>query len=211
MTEFGDAFDIIKPLLPFDVASRKNRGIEQPLFLMETFPAVSDNMRDYDVVGLSGNVYHVVITNKPTCTCPDYKKRLSKCKHIYFVLLRIMKINNNDVDSDEYTDVNLECMFNNIPSITESLLANNSIKSKYHDMKGKKSDPDKCKKSSDDLCPICLDDLENEEELAFCKYGCGKQVHATCINMWIKQRGNSCIFCRQPWNPQNKEYINVYE
>ena len=37
--------------------------------------------RFYDVTGSRGVVYQVCISDEPSCTCPDFQNRRSRCKH----------------------------------------------------------------------------------------------------------------------------------
>jgi len=45
---------------------------------------------DLDLVGSTGNVYSVTLDFRPTCTCPNFAKKEDICKHIFFVLQKIV-------------------------------------------------------------------------------------------------------------------------
>jgi hypothetical protein len=64
-------------------------------------------------------------------------------------------------------------------------------------------------KDINDLCPICLDNLDNSEPLDYCKYSCGKAIHSECFKMWSKKFNNKCLYCKKPWNNIESEYINL--
>lgn len=54
-------------------------------------------------------------------------------------------------------------------------------------------------------CPICKDDMSDEEELEWCKDGCGHNVHKQCQDAWANQcaesdRGANCTMCRTEWS-----------
>uniref|UniRef100_A0A7R9U381 RING-type domain-containing protein n=1 Tax=Pinguiococcus pyrenoidosus TaxID=172671 RepID=A0A7R9U381_9STRA len=57
-----------------------------------------------------------------------------------------------------------------------------------------------------DLCGICLNEIispkakpqNDNEAVVYCKYGCGKVVHATCMRMWMEHR-SCCIYCQKEW------------
>src|SRR5438105_3268942 len=101
---------------------RKSRGKDQKIFLILTHeydPKVYE--RRYEVMGTTGNAYTVTINKSPVCTCPDHTVRHKRCKHIYFVLTRIMKVKPEQEDMSSYTDQDLNDMFANIPQITENL------------------------------------------------------------------------------------------
>jgi hypothetical protein len=90
-------------------------------------------------------------------------------------------------------------------------LVNNQYKKKYENKKKVCEGKETQQKSIDDLCPICLDDLENGDEIDFCKYSCGKSVHSECFEMWAKSKGPNCVFCRESWLKVNDSttYINL--
>jgi len=182
---------------------RKDRGLTQKIFLIETKEVTDDNIREYVVIGASHNVYNVVIKNTPTCTCPDYITRKKRCKHIYFVMLRIMKV--NDCDKKKYCDNELQEMFKNIPTITKLLCVNNKVKDQY--LQSKIND---VTVKTDDICPICLDDIQNGDEYEYCKSQCGKCVHTSCFKMWCVKNQPICLMCRSPWNSKNDmKYIKL--
>lgn len=186
---------------------RKQKSKLQSIFLIETILSEENTLeRKYVIMGSTGNIYNVVINNIPTCTCPDFVTRHNRCKHIYFVLNRVMKVDNED--KEIYSETELQDMFNDIPNIMKHLMVNDELKDTYDKLKSNNSV--KCnKKDSDDICPICLDNLENGEELDYCKYSCGKQIHKVCYGMWIKKHPATCVFCRAEWNKENNTYINL--
>jgi hypothetical protein len=70
--------------------ARIERALKQRLYLIS-----QQDEYNYYVSGLTSK-YHVCMkenTGKHTCTCPDYKHRRQNCKHIFFVLFRVLKIN----------------------------------------------------------------------------------------------------------------------
>ena len=193
--------------------SRKFRGLTQPLYIVEYYKVTNPIIRKYDVMGSTGNVYNVTIKQKPLCSCPDFQTRRIRCKHIYFILIKVMKIYRHMEDIKKFTKSQLLDLFKNIPKITTSLMITDEQKETYD--KYKKIDKKQSiiikQKPVTDICPICLDDLDNKEELDYCKYSCGNNVHKQCINMWLKNK-KTCIYCRQPWTLElmdNSDYINL--
>lgn len=187
---------------------RKQRGITQSIYLIETIINSNNKYeRKYIVMGSTGNVYEVTIKNKPTCTCPDFITRERRCKHIYFILVKVMAT--MDEDKKEYTKMDLQYMFNNIPNITNNLIVNNQLKNTYMKLKQSKIVN---RKDTDDLCPICLDDLNdaNDDEIDYCKYSCGKCVHKICYGMWTKKHAATCVFCNAEWvKKDNPGYMHL--
>lgn len=49
----------------------------------------------FNVLGATGNVYTVTISRHPHCSCPDHAKG-NVCKHILFVMLRVLKLDKKD-------------------------------------------------------------------------------------------------------------------
>ena len=51
-----------------------------------------------------------------------------------------------------------------------------------------------------DTCPICIDDLDNREPLAYCRWGCGRSIHAECMGQWRTHRNaiglTECLVCK---------------
>ena len=170
---------------------RIERCYTENIYLIESIPPDEENPleRNYIIMGNSGRTYQVTISNNPTCTCPDYMTRLNRCKHIFFVLIRIMKIEN--YSEEYYTDEELTQMFLNIPDVAKNLM--------YTGEKPQEQEEVDQKFDKGDICPICLDELENGKELDYCKYSCGKTIHKKCFSMWEKSKGGICVFCRAKW------------
>jgi hypothetical protein len=101
------------------------------------------------------------------------------------------------MDISNYTDSSYEDdelieMFNNIPPVSQNLMYQGS-----GIPNGGKEVEQKFEKG--DICPICLDPLENGKDLDFCRYSCGKTIHSKCFSMWEKTKGSICVFCRAQW------------
>ena len=208
------------------MSTRIERCFTDNLYLVESIPQNSneEKKRIYLIMGSTGNVYSVVITNKPTCTCPDFKQRKKRCKHIYFVLIRIMKVENPIIK--KFTNENLDEMFNNIPLITNNLIVDKSKRDKFHEItnniksnnskeiNSKTDNKVKQRLNDNDICPICLDNINNGKELDYCKYSCGLTLHKKCFQMWEKRNKGICVFCRADWyknkkKNKNNSYVNL--
>ena len=50
-----------------------------------------------------------------------------------------------------------------------------------------------------DICVICFDELGDASGLTHCQWGCGRAVHAVCMEKWL-QRRNDCVFCQAWWS-----------
>ena len=96
--------------------TRKQRGKTQKIFLVEHNP-ISKYVKEYVVMGTTGNIYKVKIQETPVCTCWDYMTRHRRCKHIYFILCRIMKVNQSKEDTPSFSK---RALFTASKSIFES-------------------------------------------------------------------------------------------
>ena len=183
-------------------SQRIERCYTDNIYLIESVPPDSedDTERTYVIMGHSGHVYNVTISHRPKCTCPDFYLRGNRCKHIYFVLIRIMNIDN--VTDKYYSDDDLTDMFRNIPPIAQNLMYKGS------DVEVNEGKEVEQKFEEGDICPICLDPLENGKELDFCRYSCGKTIHSKCFSMWVKSKGSICVFCRAQWYNANASSKN---
>lgn len=196
---------IFRVVMDVDSCRRMERA-KAGIFIVEIIP-YNYHKKEFVVLGHSGNVYHVIITNKPTCTCPDYQKREMNCKHIYFILLRVMKLKESLLHETHFSNKRLGILCQNIPSIMDSLYISNQMKNTYNNTKSKMNNTTVIALAQDDdMCPICLDELDNGEELEHCKYSCGKSIHKICFKMWFQKNSSRCLFCGSDFN---QTYINL--
>ena len=58
----------------------------------EVFPPKKDKIheRKFDVNTTSGNKYTVTINKLVNCTCPDFQRGASRCKHICFIMDNVL-------------------------------------------------------------------------------------------------------------------------
>ncbi|CAM6108013.1 unnamed protein product [Calypogeia fissa] len=174
---------------------------------------------DYQVLGAAGNVDTVRLATIPSCTCLDTQH---PCKHILFIMLRVLKLSSEDhriwqdalyasevsdlirkpiLDSDglQFGGQKGRNRFQDISNhVTESMGAggdgNGRLKNLQREVGGD--------------CPVCFEEMGNadgsaKEEVSFCKV-CGNNVHKDCFQRWSlsKQEAGerlTCIFCRSPW------------
>lgn len=195
---------------------RKHRGKNQKIFLVLTHDVDDSDpyTRKYDVMGTTRRIYTVTITKTPSCTCPDHVQRKTKCKHIFFILTRIMKIDQEQEDNETYTEHQLTKMFKNIPEITNNLKINNTLLNKYNNIKNNNGLVPQIKITHDDICVICLEELlESNEKVIYCRSSCGKSIHHECFSVITNNRFDKCVFCQQIWDisqfPKKDNYISL--
>ena len=78
---------------PQNVLVKQERVMTQRMFLIERSGRKDGSLEeDFSVLGSTGNVYMVKVSQIPSCTCPDFLKHQVHCKHILFVFLKVLKI-----------------------------------------------------------------------------------------------------------------------
>jgi len=74
---------------------RKERALTQKIKLIETFIDI-EGLHNYIVTGETNNIHEITMQEIPKCTCLDFTMRNNRCKHIYFILIKILNINPDD-------------------------------------------------------------------------------------------------------------------
>jgi len=124
----------IRNVCPQKVKERLRRTCD--MYLVE-YPVVDwDELKcEFIVLGSTGNVYNTTFGRVPHCTCPDYAKGNTTCKHILFLTTQIMGIDPNDKLAYQaaYIGEELEEMYNQMEDegIDKALVANKSVRSAY--------------------------------------------------------------------------------
>ena len=130
------------------------------------------------------DVYDVTVTprGRLLCSCPDFalaKRRYNKqicCKHICFVLMRILGYGYAQAESS------LDRAF-----LTES----------DHDAFLIKLKPRRNELDAETQCPVCFESLTDNPREA-CRT-CGNWIHTECMARWLNFASNTCVYCRSPW------------
>ncbi|OLP84409.1 hypothetical protein AK812_SmicGene34728 [Symbiodinium microadriaticum] len=71
---------------------RIDRALEQRLYLLKLERHRAGAGGLFHVLGSTGNVYTVNVGTKPSCDCPDFLKGRGPCKHILFIWLRVLQL-----------------------------------------------------------------------------------------------------------------------
>ena len=58
----------------------------------------------------------------------------------------------------------------------------------------------------DETCVICFENLSDEQNMTYCKYGWGKNFHMKCADHYANHKINNktdvtCPLCRKSWGP----------
>lgn len=170
------------------------------------------------VLGSTGNVYDVTIQKVPHCTCPDHAKG-NLCKHILFVLLKVMRVPSTSplIYQAAWLESELKELFEGMRlryQQVSGVLANAAVQESYKKLKGGSAienssvtkedettqDSNVRRREEDEDCPICFDTL-GDSATTYCKTHCGATFHLNCIQHWKRQQRGSltCPLCRGAW------------
>jgi uncharacterized Zn-finger protein len=174
----------------------KGRALTQRLTVISRERCGTDGMPEEKVIiaGSTGNVYTVNVGLVPSCDCPHAKKG-NQCKHIVYVMLRVLKAQENVAYQLALTSAELRDVIKNAPLIP-------GVETDGNDKPGQEQDSNR--KAVEGECPICYDELDpKNDDIVYCKASCGNNVHKACMQSWIKvaARGKAtCPYCRAAWN-----------
>ncbi len=183
--------------------SRTSRALTQRIYLMHDQTRMgSDSEFHFKVMGTTDNAYDVVIegdtaSNTVYCSCPDHSQRGNFCKHLIFIMIRVLGIPSHDIHTDyedcfDTSDLTIEACRRFFATREDALkmIAKEEEKRKPIE--------------DDDECPICYEGFKEtaKEPTVWCKAACGKSTHTSCFLRWSRANGRNavtCVYCRAPW------------
>lgn len=210
-----------RPNCTAKIYPRIERAKSQRLYLIQQDPVVKEDAQHYGgssctfhVLGSTGNVYDVVISKIPKCSCPDHQKG-NLCKHILFVFMKVIGLDHqsNLIYQSALLQSELDHIFLSMEQTQKrrrtSIMARQAVQKAFKkrsltDQEEVDDSPKRKDLSENDECAICFDIMNPQKEtLTFCKSTCGTNFHKNCIDMWIRSKGRAeqicCPTCRQPW------------
>ncbi|CAG8480083.1 5225_t:CDS:2 [Diversispora eburnea] len=160
-----------------DTKKQIERAVKEPMYLIDC-KEVNPTQRKYVVLGPTGEVYTTDIAKIVSCSCPDFHNGIH-CKHILFILLRILKVHPESdlVYQKALKEKELKLIFNNSPQITYP------SKGIVDQLKAIASRDQKKRKPIDDDCSCCHEPLGNQKVLIWCD-ACGNNIHLDCFTTW---------------------------
>ncbi|EOA85752.1 uncharacterized protein SETTUDRAFT_161688 [Exserohilum turcica Et28A] len=172
----------------------KERALTQRLTVLSRERCGSDDTPEEKVIiaGTTGNVYTVLVDREPSCDCPHAKKG-NQCKHIVYVMLRVLRAREEIAYQLALLSSELREVFQNAPPIP-------GVGTNGKDGTQKQGE-DGNRKPIEGECPICYDDLDNKENIDYCKASCGNNVHRSCMQNWkaASKGKTTCPYCRATW------------
>ena len=158
-----------------------------------------------------------------TCSCSSNTR--DHCVHTLYVFLKIFKIDKENalLWQTSYLDNEISDLLKNRfnSTVVNNNNDNNSQRTKSTINKKIRSSSTgqqsllvsvRQKLEDDVICPICHENMDEDEGLTFCKKGCGNNFHIKCIIIWGEHKKSvkepiSCPMCRCDWGPKALELL----
>jgi hypothetical protein len=208
----------------YNFVSRLDRAFQQRIYLIDCHSLSHDSLSnnslahdsstcnkrtyEFEVMGNTGTVYDISLKEggKIQCSCPDHDQNWKLCKHMLFVLIRILGINREIVYNDYFKMVEDARKSFNVTNSTIDLCSHYLQKREAMLLEGvSREDLSSGVKrkpiQEEDSCPICLEEFSStKEKIDWCKGQCGNNVHNSCFVKWSKKLDTvSCVYCRSAW------------
>jgi hypothetical protein len=172
------------------MATRKQRGLLERIYLLDA--KYETDEWNLTVKGSSKSVYKIIMSeNKVKCKCMDFNIRKNVCKHMYFILGRILK--ESKILDKINTIYDIEDNFEVISIHLKKILSNHVSNEKDCNFEY----------NNKDNCSICFEEF-GDESVEQCQLTCKNVFHSECVNLWLSQN-NSCPLCRSSWINLNSD------
>ncbi|XP_074991565.1 mitogen-activated protein kinase kinase kinase 1-like isoform X2 [Calonectris borealis] len=198
------------PYSPEETNRRVNKVMRARLYLLQQIGPNS-----FLIGGDSPDNKYRVFIGPQTCSCG----RGTFCIHLLFVMLRVFQLEPSDLMLWRKTLKNfeVESLFQKYHSRRSSRIkapSRNTIQkfvsrmSNSHTLSSSStstsSSENSMKDEEEQMCPICLLGMLDEESLTVCEDGCRNKLHHHCMSIWAEEcRRNRepliCPLCRSKW------------
>jgi hypothetical protein len=180
-------------------------------------PAKSRRQEDvilYKVCGTRDVHYEITIfknSDAIECTCPDYKYRRSRCKHIYCLIYRMLRFPTDEGEISHYAiwnkseqDIVERFSFDALPAqqLQLSFEGKEDQGLDQYDVKAAAAPAIVTKivpqrEYIGTECIICMEEMSGKDRVVYCKKQCGRSVHDACFSKWKKVgKHKTCVYCR---------------
>jgi len=190
----------------YEFRSRVDRAFQQRIYVMNV-EQIDETQFNFEVMGASGATPYIVSIEKYSfieCSCPDHTHSNKLCKHLLFVLIRVLKESMESI----YKSYFLKKIFVTTKQTFENCKTFYITKDSFIllDKDDLVSGVPQRPIEDTDCCPICFEDfnVSLKEPIVFCKASCGKSVHKQCFIKWKSRDASSggsgsCVYCRAKW------------
>lgn len=202
--------DGFSPYSPEETSRRVNKVMRARLYLLQQ---IGPNC--FLIGGDSPDNKYRVFIGPQTCSCG----RGTFCIHLLFVMLRVFQLESSDslLWRKTLKNFEVESLFQKYHSRRSSRIkapSRNTIQkfvsrlSNSHTSASSSTSTSATESSVNDeeeqMCPICLLDMLDEESLTVCEEGCRNKLHHHCMSIWAEEcRRNKelliCPLCRSKW------------
>jgi len=169
------------------------------------------------MLGSTGNVYTIRISRSPSCDCPDFSRGNQPCKHIIFILCRVLGLSPQShlIDSRVLSSDELEQIFANddarggaaaaavqaAQAVVEAVTGKKVAAAEPVEEEEAKEGERPVARKAEGECCVCFEDFASAgaAQLKACSV-CQNHLHGECITAWLSQsRDRLCPYCRSPW------------
>ncbi|KAJ8286722.1 hypothetical protein GJAV_G00042570 [Gymnothorax javanicus] len=202
--------DGFSPYSPEETNRRVNKVMRARLYLLQQIGPNS-----FLIGGDSPDNKYRVFIGPQTCSCG----RGTFCIHVLFVMLRVFQLEPSDPLLWRKTLKNFEVeslfqKYHNRRSSRIKAPSRNTIQKFVSRMShshtsctsstSSSGNENSLKDEEEQMCPICLLDMLDEESLTVCEDGCRNKLHHHCMSIWAEEcRRNQetliCPLCRAKW------------
>lgn len=162
------------------VRERIDRAKEHRLLLL-SLKVVERGEISAAVVGHTGNVYDVRIGARVLCTCLDFVKARSACKHLLFLFLRVFQLPDDDprlwqraLLAQELSE--LRKRLEKVSEVAAEVQAPEHVVNACQKA-------EVLREEAGQPCPVCFDPVTILGTSCCCA-GCGRNLHAECLEQW---------------------------
>ncbi|XP_039998399.1 E3 ubiquitin-protein ligase ZSWIM2 isoform X2 [Xiphias gladius] len=189
---------------------RQDQALNTTIFLLKTYGPMGFLLRED---GETRN-FKVCLGDPHTCTCPVFTKEQEPCKHIFWILLRKFRLPREHDYSFQNGLVDRQILevLHGLHQTRPHRMENDPSADS-----GTPSQPvmgqeagSVCRKviQAQDVCPICQEELlEKKQPVSHCRFGCGNNVHISCMKVWADHQKLSdteemvkCPLCREDFS-----------
>uniref|UniRef100_A0A7S3DDN7 Uncharacterized protein n=1 Tax=Palpitomonas bilix TaxID=652834 RepID=A0A7S3DDN7_9EUKA len=148
--------------------------------------------------------YKVTVGDVHECTCKTRRGKL--CRHILFVVLKILRVPKESPLSWQVSLLDRE-----VDEVLRMRHVRQRVQPAAVQKKEKKGDKkeevevERKQVEEEDVCPICQEEMGGgEEALTYCRRGCGNNIHVKCMRVWAEHKLSTegkvtCPLCREDW------------
>ncbi|XP_068575758.1 E3 ubiquitin-protein ligase ZSWIM2 [Cebidichthys violaceus] len=190
------------------VSFHQAQALNTTIFLLKSFGPTRFLLREEGEV----RNFTVCLGDPHSCTCPVFTKEQEPCKHICWVLLRKFRLPREH----EYS-FQLGLVERQILEVLHGLHRTKDHRTENDPSAASGSQPVTGQEAGNvwrkviqaqDVCPICREVLlEKKQPVSYCRFGCGNNVHISCMKVWADHQRLSdrketvkCPLCREDFS-----------